>query len=93
MAFHPSRGNDAWVPTFSVRHRKQPALVALGEAIRRVRLASGVSQEELALRAEIDRGYMGGIERGESNLTVLNVVKIAGAMNLTASELLEQAGL
>ena len=54
------------MPTFLVRHRRQLSLVALGEAIRRVRLAAGMSQEELALRAEIDRGYMGGIERGES---------------------------
>jgi len=65
----------------------------VGEAIGCVRIANGVSQEELALRVEIDRSYMGGIERGESNVTILNLVKIAGAMGLTASELLEQAGL
>lgn len=81
------------MPTVSRRHSKQPALVALGEAIRRVRAASGMSQEELALRTEIDRSYMGGIERGESNVTVLNLARIAGEMGLTASELLAQAGL
>jgi transcriptional regulator with XRE-family HTH domain len=81
------------VPTFSKRHRKEAALVALGDAIRRVRLAVGLSQEELALRAEVDRGYMGGIERGESNATILSIVKIAAAMNVTTSELLAQAGL
>ena len=81
------------MPTYSRRNRGQSALIALGEAIKRVRIACGLSQEELALRVEIDRSYMGGIERGESNMTVLNVVRIAGALSLTASELLEQAGL
>jgi transcriptional regulator with XRE-family HTH domain len=93
VALYPSRINDAAVPSYSNRHRKQPALVALGEAIRRLRDTAEVSQEELAFRAGMDRGYLGGIERGESNATILNVVKIAGAMNLTASQLLDQAGL
>jgi len=93
VALYPSRGNDQWVPTFSRRNRKQPALVALGEAIKRIRIAGSCSQEELALRVEIDRSYMGAIERGESNMTVLNIIRIAGALDLTASELLEQAGL
>ena len=93
MDLYPSRGNDCGVPSYSTRNRKQPALVALGQAIRRLRDAAEVSQEELALRAGIDRGYMGGIERGESNPTVLNVVKIASAMNVTTAELLAQAGL
>ena len=61
--------------------------------ISRIRAATGISQEELALRAGVDRGYMGGIERGESNAAILKVVRIAAAMNLAASELLEQAGL
>jgi DNA-binding XRE family transcriptional regulator len=93
VAFYTSRSNDRCVPTFSRRNRKHPALTALGEAIRRVRIANGVSQEDLALRAELDRGYMGGVERGESNMTVLSVVRIAGALDMPASELLAQAGL
>jgi transcriptional regulator with XRE-family HTH domain len=93
VAFYPSRGNDSWVPTYSRRNRGQSALIALGEAIKRVRIACGFSQEELALRVEIDRSYMGGIERGESNVTVLNLVKIAGALGMDASDLLSQAGL
>lgn len=81
------------MPTYSRRNRGQSALIALGEAIKRVRIACGFSQEELALRVEIDRSYMGGIERGESNVTVLNLVKIAGALGMDASDLLSQAGL
>ena len=70
-----------------------PVLVALGEAIRRARTGAGLSQEALAVDAELDRSYMGGIERGEHNLTVMNVVKIAGALKTSPSALFEMAGL
>ena len=70
-----------------------PALVALGEAIRRARTGAGLSQEALAVDADLDRSYVGGIERGEHNLTVMNVVKIADALKLKPSTLLESAGL
>ena len=68
-------------------------LVALGEAIRRARTGAGLSQEALAVDADLDRSYMGGIERGEHNLTVMNIVKIANALKLKPSTLLESAGL
>jgi len=44
--------------------RQHPALAALGDAIRRVRKKQGISQERLALLAEIDRSYIGRVERG-----------------------------
>lgn len=70
-----------------------PVLVALGEAIRRARAGAGLSQEALAVDADLDRSYMGGIERGEHNLTVMNIVKIADALKLKLSTLLDSAGL
>ena len=70
-----------------------PVLVALGEAIRRARTGAGLSQEALAVDADLDRSYMGGIERGEHNLTVMNIVKIANALKLKPSTLLDSAGL
>lgn len=70
-----------------------PVLVALGEAIRRARTGAGLSQEALAVDADLDRSYMGGIERGEHNLTVMNIVKIADALKLKPSTLLDSAGL
>ena len=70
-----------------------PVLVALGEAIRRARIGIGLSQEVLAVDAGIDRSYMGGIERGEHNLTVMNVMKIADALKMPPSSLFETAGL
>ena len=70
-----------------------PVLVALGEAIRRARIGIGLSQEVLAVDAGIDRSYMGGIERGEHNLTVMNIVKIADALKTSPSALFGSAGL
>ena len=70
-----------------------PVLTALGDAIRRERLGLGVSQEALAVDADIDRSYMGGIERGEHNLTVMNMVKIAAALKMAPSALFGAAGL
>lgn len=68
-------------------------LVRLGEAIRLVRKGLGLSQETLADSAGIDRSHMGKIERGERNVTFLNLAKIASAMNCRPSELLADAGL
>ena len=70
-----------------------PVLAALGAAIRRERSARGLSQEALAVDADLDRSYMGGVERGEHNLTVMNLVKIAGALKLTPSALFASASL
>ena len=70
-----------------------PVLVARGDAIRRARTGAGVSQEALAVDADVDRSYMGGIERGEHNLTVMNIVKIAGALDMPPSALFASAGL
>lgn len=68
-------------------------LTALGEAIRGARGAVGLSQEALAVDAELDRSYVGGIERGEHNITIMNLVKIAGALNMPVSTLFIAAGL
>lgn len=52
-----------------------------------------MSQEALADFAEIDRSHMGKIERGERNVTFMNIVRIARAMQVLPSELLRDAGL
>ncbi|WP_369470239.1 helix-turn-helix domain-containing protein [Cupriavidus pauculus] len=68
-------------------------LAAIGQAIRHVRKDKALSQEELAHAAGIDRSHMGRIERGERNLTVLNLVRIAAAVGNSPSDILEKAGL
>ncbi|MDO9473734.1 MAG: helix-turn-helix transcriptional regulator [Caulobacter sp.] len=68
-------------------------LVRLGNAIRLMRKSLSLSQETLADSAGIDRSHMGKIERGERNVTFLNLARIAAAMNCKPSELLADAGL
>jgi transcriptional regulator with XRE-family HTH domain len=72
---------------------KDRHLVKLGAAVRARRKALALSQEALADQAEIDRSHMGKIERGERNVTFLNIVRIATAVHCRPSELLAEAGL
>ena len=53
-----------------------------GARVRQLRRKSGLSQEALALRAQLDRSYIGGVERGERNVSLVNIYKIALALKL-----------
>ena len=77
----------------SVKQDLDYSLVRLGASVRARRKALALSQEALADAAEIDRSHMGKIERGERNVTFLNIVRIAKAMQCQPSELLIEAGL
>ena len=57
-------------------------LVKIGTNIRTIRLDKGLSQEALALQSGIDRSYLGGIERGQHNVAVINLEKIAQALEI-----------
>lgn len=61
---------------------------AFGQRLREVRQASQISQEELAHRSALDRSYVGQVERGERNLTLENIYKLAGGLGVPASTLL-----
>lgn len=69
----------------------QSTLISVGDAIRSARKSSGLSQEALADASEIDRSHLGRIERGERNLSILNLKKIADALGLSAAALLQRA--
>jgi len=84
--------HDDSVPTYSP-HRQHEALVALGDAIRRIRKEKGISQESLALKAEIDRSYLGRIERGDSVVALLVLITIADALELKLEQLIHEAKL
>jgi transcriptional regulator with XRE-family HTH domain len=59
-----------------------------GKNVRTTRKIKGISQDELALRAEIDRSYMGRIERGEVRITLEKAYKIAATLGCDVRELL-----
>ena len=75
----------------SVKHSGNVCLVALGNAIREMRRERNLSQEALAAESELDRSYVGGIERGEHNLTVMNLQKIATALGSQPSKVFARA--
>ena len=83
-------GQICCVPNLS-RKRQDPRLVALGNALRRMRKDRGISQERLALLAEVDRAYVGRVERGDNNVAILTLVRIADALEMTLVELMSEA--
>jgi transcriptional regulator with XRE-family HTH domain len=60
-----------------------------GKAIRSLREERGYSQEELAERAGLHRNYVGGVERGERNVALENIVKLAGALSVRTRDLFD----
>ncbi|BAZ87197.1 helix-turn-helix domain-containing protein [Dolichospermum compactum] len=57
-----------------------------GSRLRQIRQNMGLSQEELAHLCNLDRSYMGGVERGERNISLVNIHKIADALNISPRE-------
>ena len=64
-----------------------PQLVAVGQQIKRLRIESGYKQKEVARRAGLDRSYVGGVERGRRNPGLVNVIRIAAALDVEVGEL------
>ena len=64
---------------------------ALGRAVRDLRVGRGISQEDLAHLSGMHRTYLGGIERGERNVSYANLKRLAQALAVPASELLARA--
>lgn len=62
-----------------------------GEAVRRLRKGTGISQEAFAVKSGIDRSYYGRIERGEINVSLDNIEKIASALGIKPGELVTEA--
>ena len=74
-----------------MNHRKAAdPRIALGRAIRKLRLKRGLSQEELADLATIHRTYIGDVERGTRNIALLNMVRVAHALGLPLSRLIAE---
>jgi len=69
---------------------RDPILRKFGQNVRRKREAYRISQESLAEIADLDRTYVGGIERGERNPTIISAVRIAKALRVCLAELCEE---
>lgn len=63
--------------------------VQFGQRLRELRKSSGLSQEALAYAAELDRSYVGGVERGEYNISLVNICILARALGVLPHELLK----
>lgn len=68
----------------------EPLLTQVGQRIRNLRVRRGWSQERLADEAGVDRSYMSGIERGVRNSSILTLAKVALALGVSPSLLLQK---
>jgi transcriptional regulator with XRE-family HTH domain len=75
----------------SPTHAGDPVLISIGNAIRDARGELGLSQEALANESGVDRSYLGGIERGEHNITVINLLRICRCLRISMGELADRA--
>ncbi|WP_395007663.1 helix-turn-helix domain-containing protein [Undibacterium sp.] len=62
-------------------------LLAFGQHLKQLRVAQGLSQEQLGLIAELDRTYISGIERGVRNVSLANIFRIAKALDVPVAAL------
>ncbi|MCA9019157.1 MULTISPECIES: helix-turn-helix transcriptional regulator [Gimesia] len=69
--------------------KRADILKRFGERVRELRKEQGYSQENFAYACELDRTYMGGIERGERNLALRNIERIADTLGISVAELME----
>ena len=64
-------------------------ILRLGKKIRTTRRQIGLSQEALAYESGLDRGYVGRIERGETNITVVKLLQISDALEISMRDLID----
>ena len=68
---------------------RQDPRILFGKRVRELRLALGLSQEKLAEISDLHRNYVGGVERGERNVSLINIVKLARGLDAEPAELME----
>jgi transcriptional regulator with XRE-family HTH domain len=85
VAFSTAVGKATSIPGLS------PAHVAFGNAIRATRKDQGISQEAFALKCGLDRSYYGAVERGERNVSLTNIVRIAEALDTPLATIFARA--
>ena len=78
-----------FTPRIVVVMKSDTPATTVGETVRRLREREGISQEELADRCGLHRTYVGSVERGERNVSLANIVRLAKALNVSPASLLE----
>lgn len=73
-----------------IKTKDKQFLLKFGQIIRKLRLEQGLSQESLASSANVHRTYIGMIERGEKNITLLNIKKIAKALKVEMNQIFKE---
>lgn len=82
-----ANGQDALISS----NMKDSLLVAIGRAIRQIREDRQISQDQLAIKAELDRSYVSSIENGKRNVSVQNLQKISISLGVSLTELIQLA--
>lgn len=70
---------------------KENPLKRFGDRVRVLRERTGLSQEVLAAKAGIHRTYLGGVERGERNICLRNIIRLAAALGVHPRELFDES--
>ncbi|MBI3235497.1 MAG: helix-turn-helix transcriptional regulator [Bacteroidetes bacterium] len=71
-----------------VQNEYKPFLIALGQNIERIREKQGLTKVQLAFEINTGESYIRRLEKGEINLTIVTIMKISSALNITITELL-----
>ncbi|OOR88622.1 transcriptional regulator [Moraxella caviae] len=70
---------------------KHPHQIRFGQALSSHRKKQGLSQEQLAFNSGLDRSYIGGVERGERNISLINMYKLADALQIKVADFFTDA--
>jgi transcriptional regulator with XRE-family HTH domain len=77
------------VASRKTRSNEADPRVVFGRQLASLRKLAGLSQEGLALESGLARSYLGGVERGQRNIALLNICRLAAALRVRPSELLQ----
>lgn len=77
------------MPATKTSTNKTDPRVVFGRQLAELRRRAGMSQEALALESGLARSYLGGVERGQRNIALLNICRLAAALSLRPADLLQ----
>ena len=80
------------MPRRPASSKKSPVAQAIGKVLRQKRAEAGLTQERFAELVDLSKNYVGNLERGEYEISVTTLHRIAKAVNMKASDLLRMAG-